>query len=85
MALVYIDSQSNKLFQHITKPGQVTRTVYKGKSQVSWSGLWNIYIPPGFDKVIASLNREDLEKLEMAEEQESEFSQFIYWLEGSSN
>lgn len=81
LALAYADGNGVHTFVYETKPGTLAESVYEGNSENAWSSLWKIYQPQGYSKVLAALTPEELKHMETSGEDNSEFAQFIGWLE----
>lgn len=81
LALAYVDVNGVHTFVHETQPGSLSDSVYEGDSKNSWSGLWKIYRPSDSDKVLAAFTPDELKRMEVSDEHNSEFSQFIRWLD----
>lgn len=88
MCLVYIDESGYQVFENVQEGGRLTTEIYPVLSSRSWGDLWEIYIPYGFDKPLASFTDEELLAREKNNRESSEkknkgeFAQFAQWLEG---
>ncbi len=80
-ALAYADANGVQSFVHQSHPGRLADQVFDDDSDHAWSALWKIYIPPGSRKVLAALTTDELKNLKTPGGNQSEFAQFIRWLE----
>lgn len=82
--LVYMDTNGAKAFTYHTRPGTIALKAQGNDKEHAWSGLWRIYVPSGHDKPLALFTSEEFKRMEAAATEESEFTQFINWLDGST-
>ncbi|HJP80781.1 MAG TPA: non-canonical purine NTP pyrophosphatase [Candidatus Saccharimonadales bacterium] len=81
LALTYKDKNIERTFVNVAKAGRIAETLYEANSENAWSSLWKVYIPPGQTEPLAALPSESLKKRDQGNSDNSEFAQFIRWLD----
>lgn len=83
-ALTYIeDEEQYWTFTNQSSDGTISTEIREGDHAESWSELWKILIPNGFDKTYSELTKEELDAKQKSGKSTSEFRQFAEWLEAN--
>lgn len=81
-ALTYIEDEEHFwTFTNQSSDGTISKEIREGNHEESWSELWKILIPNGFDKTYSELTKEELDAKQKSGKSTSEFRQFAEWLE----
>lgn len=82
-ALTYIEDEEHcRTFTNQSSDGTIATEIREGEHAESWSELWKILIPNGFDKTYSELTKEELDAKQKSGKSTSEFRQFAEWLVG---
>lgn len=80
-ALTYIENEEHFwTFTNQSRDGTIALEIREGNQEESWSELWKILIPNGFDKTYSELTKEELDAKQKSSKSTSEFKQFAEWL-----
>ena len=83
-ALTYIEDEKHFwTFSNQSSDGTISTEIREGNSEESWSELWKILIPNGFDKTFSELTKKELDAKQKSGKSTSEFRQFAEWLEAN--
>ncbi len=80
-ALTYIeDVEHFWTFTNQSSDSTIALEIRDGNQEESWSELWKILIPNGFDKTYSELTKDELDAKQKSSKSTSEFRQFAEWL-----
>ncbi len=80
-ALTYIDGNVTKTFVKKSSMGQLALKIDKTSSEKEWGTIWRIFIPKGYNITLSAISKEELDSKEGKTASDSEFAQFIRWIE----
>lgn len=79
-SLVYIDELGKEhIFEDSPLRGVITETIDNYESEKSWSELFKIFIPNGFDKVLARMTDEERNKMQTNDDKS--YRDFCLWID----
>jgi non-canonical purine NTP pyrophosphatase (RdgB/HAM1 family) len=81
-ALTYIEDEKHFwTFTNQSSDSTIALEIREGIHEESWSELWKILIPNGFNKTYSELTKEEYDAKQKSGKSTSEFRQFAEWLE----
>ncbi len=81
LSLTYIENEGRfKVFNKKGTTGKIAKSIDKTNSEKAWGEIWKLYIPDWSEKPLSAISKEEIDKHEKKEEDESEFAQFAKWL-----
>lgn len=83
-ALTYIDKDITKTFVKKGSIGRLATKIDSTHSQKEWGAIWRIFIPSGFDIPLSAISKEELDAKEKNATSDSEFAQFVRWIEADN-
>ncbi|MGW6599411.1 non-canonical purine NTP pyrophosphatase [Streptomyces sp. NPDC055036] len=83
-AVVYVDvcGELHAFADDLRKPGTVASEPVRGVGRRSWSDLWSIFVPEGFDTTLSALPAEEQDRLFTEWRKHSVISALGAWLAG---